>query len=201
MCITDYKRGVDIVGTTSFIYRGEAISFTWKNHGFKLHLPEKALPPDITECPIQVNAALCGQFEFSNTTELVSGVYSIHCHHSFAKPVTMEIQHYSAVDSREDTEDLSFAVSTGDKLPYKFDLREKGVFAAHSQFGAIELKHFCKYAIVRKRKEKRNTHNLYRAYLLNIQKDTGKEWDVIFSIIQDSELHEKVTIAILTVCS
>ena len=184
---------MDVVGTTSFIYRGKATSFAWKNHGFRLHFPESALPPGITECAIQVNAALCGHFEFSSDTELVSGVYYIRCHHSFTKPVTMEIQHYSAINSKEDIEELSFAISIGDELPCQFNLRENGVFAAHSQFGAMELKHFCKYAIVRKRKEKRNaSHVLYRAYLLNILKDTGNEWDVIFSIIQDSELHAKV---------
>ena len=110
-------------------------TFQRKNHGFKLHFPESGLPPGITECAIQVNDALCGHFEFSSDTELVSGVYYIRCHHSFTKPVTMEIQHYSA---KEDIEELSFAISTGDELPCQFNLCENGVFAAHSQFGAIE---------------------------------------------------------------
>ena len=52
--------------------------------------------------------------------------------------MTMEIQHYSAINSKEDIEELSFAISTGYELPCQFNLCENGVFAAHSQFGAIE---------------------------------------------------------------
>ena len=76
------------MGSTSFLYCGKAVSFTWKDHGFKLHLPENALPSDVTECSVRVSAALSGQFQFPDDAELVSGIYSIHSSHSFTQPVT-----------------------------------------------------------------------------------------------------------------
>ena len=195
------------MGSTSFLYCGKAVSFTWKDHGFKLHLPENALPPDVTECSIRVSAALSGQFQFPDDAELVSGIYSIHSSHSFTRPVTVEIEHFSTTDTLEEAEELSFVVSTGDQLPSQFRPLKNGIFPIHSRYGAIEVPHFCKYGVTT-RKSKRSarreqvnqeqsysleSRNLYKGYLLFNEANQSYDWEVTFSITPDTEIHSKVS--------
>ena len=196
-----------MIGSTSFIYRGEAFSFTWKDHGFKLHLSENALPPDISECFIKVRAALSGQFLFPDGSELVSGIYSIHSSHSFTRSVTVEIEHFSTTDTPEEAEELSFVVSTGDQLPSQFHPLKDGIFPILSRYGAIEVPHFCKYGVARIRKSRRSTRheqvnqeqsysksrNLYKSYLLFDETNPDNKWEVIFSITPDSKIHSEVS--------
>ena len=209
MCILEYVRGLNVIGSTSFVYRGEAVSFIWKDHGFKLHLPENALPPDITDCSVRVRAALSGQFQFPDDAELVSGIYSIHSSHSFTQLVTVEIEHFSTTDTPEEAKELSFVVSTGDQLPSQFRPLKDGIFPIHSRYGAMEVLHFCKYGVTRIRKSRRlirrekvnqeqsygpESRNLYKGYLLLfIEKNLGNDWEVIFSITPDTKIHSKVS--------
>ena len=199
------------MGSTSFLYCGKAVSFTWKDHCFKLHLPENALPPDVTECSIRVSAALSGQFQFPDDAELVSGIYSIHSSHSFTRSVTVEIEHFSTTDTLEEAEELSFVVSTGDRIPHQFNPLKHGVFSVQSKYGSIEVKHFCKNGIVRRKKEKRSenrkqteekisyskSRNLYKGYLLHDATSPNNDWGILFSIIQDSAIHSKVRFLII----
>ena len=181
-----------MIGSTSFIYKGKAFSFTWKDHGFKLHLPENALPPNVSECSVRVKAALSGQFQFLDGAELVSGIYSIHSSHSFTRPVTVEIEHFSTTDTPEEAEELFFVVNTGDNLPHQFHSRNGGIFSVKNRFGAIELKHFCKYAIVRIADSKESkSQNSYKSYLL-LNEENLNDWEVFFSITPDTELHSNV---------
>ena len=197
-----------MTGSISFIYRREAFSFTWKDHGFKLHLPENVLPPDISECFIKVRASLSGQFQFPHGAELVSGIYSIHSSHSFTQSVTVEIEHFSTTDTPEEAEELSFVVSTGDQLPSQFHPLKDGIFPVHSRYGAIEVPHFCKYGVTKTRKSRRSTRreevnqeqryspvsrNLYKGYLLFDETNPDNNWEVIFSITPDSRIHSKVS--------
>ena len=187
-----------MVGSTSFLYCGKPVSFTWKDHGFKLHLPENALPPDVTECFIRVSAALSGQFQFPNDAELVSGIYSIHSSHSFTRSVTVEIEHFSTTDTPEEAEELSFVVSTGDHFPCQFNSRKGGIFPVKSQFGGVELRHFCKYGIVRNADSE--SHNSYKSYLL-LNEENSNDWEVFFSITPDTELHSNVSQLSFFACS
>ena len=197
-----------MIGSTSFVYKGKAFSFTWKDHGFKLHLPEKALPPDINECSVRVRAALSGQFQFPDGAELVSGIYSVRSSHSFTRPVTVEIEHFSTTDTLEEAEELSFVVSTGDQLPSQFRPLKNGIFPIYSRHGAIEVPHFCKYGVTRTRKSKRSarreqvnqeqsynpeSRNLYKGYLLFNEANQSHDWEVMFSITPDTEIHSKVS--------
>ena len=192
--ILEYVRGLDVIGSTSFIYRGEAVSFIWKDHGFKLHLPENALPPDVTECSVRVRASLSGQFQFPDDAELVSGIYSIRSSHSFTQSVTVEIEHFSTTDTPEEAEELSFVVSTGDQLPSQFRPLKNGIFPVHSRYGAIEVPHFCSYGVTRKsRRHSPKSRNLYKGYLISSEANQGYDWEVIFSITPDSKLHSKVS--------
>ena len=93
--VVGYLRGVEVIDHTSFTYTGRAQSFEWVDHGFKLHLPEDALPPEVDECRIHVKVSLSGQFQLPEDTELVSGIYWIATPHKFAKAVSIEIQHCS----------------------------------------------------------------------------------------------------------
>ena len=194
----DNHRGMDVVGSSSFIYRGEASTFTWNNHGFKLYLQEDAFSSDITECPIHLKAAISGQFQFPDGAELVSGVYHIHSPEQFTKTMTIEIQHFSSSVSQKEIDDLCFVSSNRDQLPYLFSFCEEGIFSIGSQYGAIETKSFRKFAVVRRKKKRpffqtsTDSHNLYRAHVLYTKKNDGN-WVITYSIIQQAELYSKVT--------
>ena len=188
------------MGSSSFIYRGEASTFTWNNHGFKLHLQEGALSSDIMECPIHLKAAISGQFQFPDGAELVSGVYHIHSPEQFTKTTTLEIQHFSSSDSQKEIDDLCFVSSNKDQLPYLFSFCKEGIFSIGSQFGAIETKSFGKFAIVRRKKKghfplfqsSTTSHNLYQSHVLYTKKNDSN-WVITYSIIQQAELYSKVT--------
>ena len=202
MMYTGQQRGMDIVGSTSLIYRGEAVSFTWNNHGFKLHLSEGTITSDISECPIHLEAAISGQFQFPDGAELVSGVYCIHSPKQFTKKMTVKIQHFSSSDSQKEIDELCFIFSNTDQLPCQFAYSEDCTFSVGSQYGAIETKSFGKFAIVRRKKKglfslfqsSSTSHNLYRSYVLYV-KESDSNWIIAHSIIQQAELYSKVTIA------
>lgn len=80
-----------------FIYTGRAQSCEWVDHGFKLHIIQDALPPEVDECWFHVKVSISDQFQFPEDTELISGIYWKTTHHKFAKPVTAEIQHLFAL--------------------------------------------------------------------------------------------------------
>ena len=190
-------RGVDVVGSATFIYRGDATSFIWKDHGFKLYMPSDALPPGVSECHIQIKAALSGQFEFPEGAKLVSGVYCIHTSHCFTRPVTIGIQHCSTVDKSVETEHLSFVVSTGDQLPYCFQTLEGGKFSTKNLMGYIEVHHFSFLSIISNYLSslimpRLFSPKLYRAYLWYKETRSRDKWDVYFTIIPDTDLHFEV---------
>ena len=191
-------RGVDVVRSTTFIYRGDATSFIWKDHGFKLYMPSGALPPGVSKCHIQIEAALSGQFEFPEGAELVSGVYCIHTSHCFTRPVTIGIQHCSSVDKSVETEHLSFVVSTGDQLPLCFKKCEGGKFSANNLIGYIEVHHFSFFSIISDYLVSLimpsffPSTKLYRAYMWYRETRSRDKWDVYFSIIPDTDLHFQV---------
>ena len=139
---SDYLRGVEVIGHTSFIYNGSAQSFEWIGYGFKMHLPENALPPGAEICEIHVKASLSGQFQFPERMELVSGIYWISAPYKFAKPITIEIQHCSAREEHaQHLLSLTYVVAecTQDDLPYNFKILNGGVFSPSSRYGSINL--------------------------------------------------------------
>ena len=71
---TGYLQGIEVIDHTSFMYTSRAQSFEWLNRGFKLHLPEGALPPEANECQVHVKASLSGQFQ------LPEGMYNSKFH-------------------------------------------------------------------------------------------------------------------------
>ena len=67
--------GAEVVGEMDLVVTNEAMNFQWKDHGFKLHVPENALPGSISEYSVNIRVSLAGQFELPENYELVSTVY------------------------------------------------------------------------------------------------------------------------------
>ena len=136
-----------IAQTSITIRAGEALSFQWKGYGLKLHVPEGALPPHLSECTLHIQASLSGQFEFLDSSELVSAVYWISCGTKFSEPLTLELQHCAVGQ----TSSLQFvrAQCTQKTLPYQFK-PINGVFTRDSDFGSTSITHFSGIGIVKR---------------------------------------------------
>ena len=87
--------------------------------GFKLNVPDKALPDGISEYPVNIKASQMGQFELPEGYELVSAVYWVYVPGRFTKPLTIEVQHCANFSNPNQ---LHFVNSscTQKSLPYKF---------------------------------------------------------------------------------
>ena len=180
------------------MYTGQACSFKWKRFGFKLYLPANALPPEANRCQIQVKASLCGQYDFPEGAELVSGIYWITSQYKFTKPATVEIQHCTA---KQDLFHLTFIVAKGTQkdLPYQFEILSGGVFSPSSQYGSIQLTHFSGVGIgflksmmqwlgLRTYRPRNYCARLYYS-------SSGiHSWEVYFVIMWNMELHISVSI-------
>ena len=200
--ILGYLRGVEVIDHTSFTYTGQAKSFDWVNHGFKLHLPEKALPPEVEECDIHVKVSLSGQFQFPDGSDVISGIYWIFTPHVFIQPVTVEIQHCIQFFSPEDSDNLTFVVAkcSQKNLPYQFKILEGGVFYPHSTYGSIQLTQFSGFGAIRRDKKHTRTRKSYCAKLYYIPKNSAG-WDVDFVITLNTELHMSVSISLYLSCN
>ena len=74
-------------GEEELVVTNEGINFQWKDHGFKLHIPENGLCEGIPEYSINIKASLASQFELPDGYELVSAVYWVKTSGKFMKPV------------------------------------------------------------------------------------------------------------------
>lgn len=131
------------------VYRGNITYFKWDTHGFRLHVPEDALPPDIMEILVSVKAALGCEYILPANTKLVSGVYLISSNHNFTKPVTLEIEHSCLLQqSPNSANDLFFGYCSKCEPPFHFQIMKDGVFEAKNNFGKITLSNFSIYTIL-----------------------------------------------------
>ena len=207
--VVGYLRGVEVVDHTSFNYTGRARSFEWVNRGFKLHLPEDALPPDVDECRVHVTASLSGQFQFPEDTELISGIYWIAAPHKFAKPVTVEIQHCSSRTEHPSTLTYIVAKCTQEDLPYRFSILNGGVFTPSSSYGSINMTHFSGLGIssrsprrpslvqrlVRRRHQRDSEIWNTKRYCARLYYHSSGilSWEVYFTIMWNLKLHIAVS--------
>lgn len=120
-------------------------TYDWTGFGLKLHIPQGSLPANCQRCTVDIRASLSGQYTFPADSELVSGVYWIHCPVQLSRPAMLEIQH-----SKQCTEGLNFvrANCTLEQLPYSFQRQEGGMFSKHSYYGSIHLTRFSGWAII-----------------------------------------------------
>ena len=119
----------------------EVKNFYWKHHGFKLHVPENALPEGISELSVNIKASLAGQFELPEGYELVSAVYWVATPGKFTKPVTIEVQHCANFSKPNQ---LHFVCTScaQKSLPYKFKFIDGGLFSPCNMYGVLSTTHF-----------------------------------------------------------
>ena len=133
--------GVEVVSEEELVVRNKAMKFHWKDHGFKLHVPENALPEGLPEMSINIKASLAGQFKLPEGYELVSAVYWVATPRRFTKPVTIEVQHCANFSKPNQ---LHFVrTSCAQKsLPYKFEFVDGGLFIPSNKYGVLSTTHF-----------------------------------------------------------
>ena len=202
-----YLRGVEVIDHTSFTYTGKAQSFNWRRFGFKMHLPDRALPTSVNECRLHIQASLSGQFQFPEGTECVSGIYWIASPYAFAKPVTVEIQHcVTKPELLQHPSSLTFIVAkcTQEDLPYQFKVLDGGVFSPGSRYGSIKLTQFSGVGVAFQTPHPPSIlahsdhlkHKLddksYCARLYYSSSGTHS-WEVYFTIMWDLDLHINVS--------
>ena len=176
------------------------------NHGFRLHLPENSLPPEVDECQVHVKASLSGQFHLPENMELISGIYWIATSHNFTKPVTVEIQHCLSGTDHSSSLTYITANCAQDDLPYKFSVLIGGEFAPSSQYGSISLTHFSGVGIAYqppqhpsliqwlfRRPQVSNVKSYYAR--LYYSSSSILSWEIYFVIMWNLELH--ITVSIL----
>ena len=58
--LAGYNRihGIEVVGEVELVVTKEGMNFQWMDHGFKLHVPENALPEGVSEYSINIKASL-----------------------------------------------------------------------------------------------------------------------------------------------
>ena len=207
--VVGYLRGVEVIDHISFTYTGRAQSFEWVDHGFKLHVPQDSLPPEVNECRIHIKASLSGQFQFPEDMELVSGIYWIATSQNFTKPLTIEIQHCSLGTDHPSSLTYITAKCTQEDLPYKFNTLNGGVFAPSSRYGSIRLAHFSAVGIASRSSRRHSLiqrlvhrHPQVESETSNVKSYCARlyyssngvlSWDVYFAIMWNLELHISVS--------
>ena len=187
-----------------------AQDFENEKYGYKMHFPDNALPPEVDECQVHVESSLCGQFQFPENIELISGVYWITTGQKFVEPVIVEFQHCA---KPEHVENLTIVVTwrTVRDLPYKFSILDGELFSLGTDYGRISLTHFCGVAVASQSPPpqsllQRLKHCFsgtqssdVRKYLTRFYYSKGDShtWDVYFVIIWNTKLHIAVSIIIV----
>ena len=142
-------RGADNVGEVSLkVLPGEPLDYYWKGHGLRLHIPADALDTNTPPLTMKIQASLSGQFRLPDDMELVSGVYWISFPAKLEHPVTLELQHCAHLEPTEQTS-LTFVTSKCNQktLPYNFKPLDGGGFSSKSDYGIVQIEHFCGIAV------------------------------------------------------
>ena len=172
----EYLRGFETFAETSFkISNSHSHSFEWQRYGLKLHIPEGAVPTELTECKIDIKVGLAGQVNIPDDLQLISCIYWLRGpQRPFHKPVTLEIEHCASLQDSSQSESLRFVVAkcSQTELPYQFRLLEKGTFVPQSSYGSIQINQFSFFGITISRRSSRPPQ--YYSALFYIQK--GLNW-------------------------
>ena len=184
-----HLRGVEVIAHTSVtIKAGEEKSFEWKGYGFRLHAPKGALPPDLPQCTLHIQASLSGQFHFPEGSALVSAIYWISAPAAFSEPLTLDIQH-SCSNVEKSPHNLKFvkAQCTQKELPYRFEPIEESdeVFTQHSSYGRISIKKFSGTGIIHTDKSQLHLSYLAQVFLRSVA--VSYRWKIFFVVTIDLE--------------
>ena len=133
--------GVEVISEEKLVVTNEVMNFNWKDHGFKMYIPENTLPEGISEYSVNIKVSLSGQFKLPEGYELVSAVYWVATPGRFTKPVTIEIQHCGNLSNPSQ---LCFVRTSCAQisLPYKFKVIDGGVFTPGIKYGTLSTNHF-----------------------------------------------------------
>ena len=121
----------------------EPLDLDFKGYGLKLHVPEGALPAEVSETQLDVQVSLSGHFQMPSDSRLTSALYWVTTPHKFIKPVSVEIQHCATLINDKQCSHLMFVHSmhSQKKLPYMFTEQDGGFFTPHSSYGLLSLSH------------------------------------------------------------
>ena len=145
--LTDFLRGAEVYEETVLEVVGDkSQKLEWPGYGFYIEVPDGALAPGVTSS-VAVKVILGGQFKLPENSQLISAIYWITSSEVFLKEVAVNIQHYAVISSEDQYSKFKFIVANCSQgvLPYTFKEKE-GLFNAHTQYGAIKVKHFSIFA-------------------------------------------------------
>lgn len=149
-------RGADLVASTTLeVIPGSPLTYYWKEHGLRIHIPAGALKPEAPPQTMSIRASLSGQFQLPDDMQLVSAVYWVAFPSKLFSPVTIEIQHCASLQHSNQLSSLTFITAKCNQkiLPYNFTPLAGGVFSAGSSYGTIHLTHFSGVGVAGERKE------------------------------------------------
>ena len=186
---------MDVIARASLTIKAyEAKSFDWKGYGFRLHAPKGALPPDLPQCTLRIQASLSGQFHFPEGTTLASAVYWISAPTRFSKPLTLEIQHSCSTDDMSIL-NLKFvkAQCTQKQLPYQFKPIEDSneVFTEHSSYGSISITKFSGIGLVHRLKSLFRPSYLAQVFISSVA--ASCRWKMFFIVTKDLDAIKTVS--------
>ena len=181
-------KGVDICGEISLLVTNDARKFNWEDYGLTLDIPCEALPNNIDQCKLLINASISGDYTIPNGFLLVSPVFWVRCEPSckFKKTISMGIQHCAKT---KDKSKLRFARAscTQKELPYMFE-----VSAADKNFdtSSIQLNRFSACAIVKDGSDDLS----FAAKVFYFTEDIGS-YMIHFTVSLDTPAHRTVRVS------
>ena len=143
-----------IAGQKLFVIQGDhSQSFNWDECGLRLSCSKGALSSPNERCEVAIVALAGGQFKLPERTKLVSAVYGISVSKPLLKPLTLELQHCVALETKDQAGCLKFvrAPLVGCDPNVEFIIMEGGEFCPGSWYGSITRSHFCKVGIVQEK--------------------------------------------------
>ena len=150
-CFVDSLPNAYIAGQKLFVIQGDLYqSFNWDECGLRLFCRKGALSSSYERCEVAIVALAGGQFKLPERTKLVSAVYGISVSKPLLKPLTLELQHCVALETKAHADRLKFvrAPLIGCDSNAEFTIMEEGVFFPGSWYGSITCDHYCKVAMV-----------------------------------------------------
>ena len=175
-----------MASTTLEVIPGTPLTYYWREHGLRIHIPASALEPTTSSQIMSIQTSLSGHFELPDDMELLSAVYWLAFPRRFSCPVTVELQHCASLEHYHQLSSISFITTkcTQKTLPYNFIPLPGGVFSTDSSYGKIDLIHFSGVAVGGKSKE----YSLRTYYIPN----GPATWLTHFVVIRNLELCLKV---------
>ena len=186
-------RGADIVArTTVEITPDQPLDFHWEGHGFKVHIPARAIRRERGRVTLCIQASLSGDYQLPDDGVLVSGVYwlSLHPHvERFDKKVTIGIEHCS---SSCDDSTLSFTTTkcTQETLPYSFKPLPGGAFSKKES--TIQVDNFSAFTVIKKWISDYFYGKCYAFRVFYIRNQQPNDYDAHITVTEDLELYNMV---------